>query len=80
MRELVRQIAAFMSHPQARAYLEALRERLQREKTLENLQGRANLSEIRAAESGMLVAEIADALDILDALIALYDRRVSHAS
>jgi hypothetical protein len=74
VRELVRQIADFMSKEQARAYLDALRERLQREKKLESLGKYTDLDHVRGAESGMLVSEIADALDILDALIALEPR------
>ena len=77
MRELVEQISEFLSKPHARAYLEGLHEGLQREKALESLEGRAGLSQIRAAESGLIVSHITDALDILDALITLYDRRAN---
>jgi hypothetical protein len=75
VRELVRQIADFMSDPDARAYLDALRERLQREKALERLEKYTHLDHVIGAESGMRVSEMADALDILDALIALHETR-----
>lgn len=72
VRELTRQIVAFMDNPQARVYLDALRARLQREKGLERLEKYTHLNDVIGAESGMRVWEIADALDILDALIALH--------
>lgn len=75
VRELVRQIADFMSRREARTHLDALRERLQREKALESLKKYSDLHHVRGAESGMLVSEISDALDILDALIGLHQTR-----
>jgi hypothetical protein len=79
VRELVRQIAHFMSKREAGAYLDALRERLQREKPLESLQKYTDLQRVRGAESEMLVSEMADALEILDALIGLHETRQRRA-
>jgi predicted ABC-class ATPase len=65
VRAMVRHIATFMDGQQAREHLDALRERLQREKSLESLEQKHPVT-IIAAESGMPVAEIADALIALD--------------
>jgi hypothetical protein len=72
IRELVRHIAAFMSDSDARAYLDALREELQRDKKVRESQ-RPHLSPTSAARSDRRVWEIVEELDILDALIALHE-------
>jgi hypothetical protein len=80
VRELVRQITDFLSRYQAHAYLDGLRGRLQREKEVLGQQAHGiqqlGLSHTTtAAQVDQRVWEIAEDLDILDALVALHEMR-----
>jgi hypothetical protein len=78
IRELVRQIAAFMAgedNPDPQACLDALREELQRAKDDVIKYARPSLSDIYPSKSERRLWEIEEDLDILDALIALHETR-----